>query len=147
MTFSFARNFALNLVLGSIVAFSCVVLVAWGASDAVGEDAIDKMLREQAEIVSNMTLSHDNTGVQLERAEAGKRTFTYYYIMHKNLKTDYEPGQFKKTAGAFLKKEVCFSSHMKKDFFANGVTVKYVYQDKNKELIDAITITPNMCGY
>ena len=136
-----------RFVFVSILCFASLSIVAWRASDAVAEDAIEKMLRKGAETINNMTISADDTGVKLERAEAGKRTFTYYYIMSKNLKTDYKPGQFKKISQTFLEKEVCASSIMKRDFFDNGVTVNYVYQDRNRDVIETLTITPKICGY
>lgn len=110
---------------------------------------INDELKEAATSMNKLMPQVLNEGIRLDSVSAEKdKVFKYNYTLTDDVKENVTPEAidlFKKTtkSGAL---DVVKTSDDMKDFRDNGVTMKYVYYDKNGKLMTDFTITKSEYG-
>lgn len=122
------------------VGIAIVLLSYWSQSGDISNTKLTYSdLQEIASDANKDLPEMIDEGTRIDYVTGGDGTLTYNYTLINNDKTDFEYNFFQKSLKEEMTKNICTNPDYD-SFIENNIVLKYKYFDKNKILIDEITI-------
>jgi len=133
-----------------VVVAAAAGLLAWwlGPSYFRGGDpgSIERLSREAAQLNRSLPAMIDKE-TELTITEAAPAMFIYKYRLVNVLGGKVDPARFAAAAKSYLVPNACSRPETRADFLSKGVTMRYIYFDKDQQHIATIDVTPKDCGF
>lgn len=119
----------------------CAVSLLLGSGSAMADLAAE--LQQAADAVNQQTPMMLDAETRLDKASTGNKQFKYHYSLINYTAAELDSEKFKAALRPTLIQTSCTQL---KPFFDRGVSVVYMYNDKNGKNVASLTLTGKDCG-
>jgi hypothetical protein len=138
----------MNKKTGIFIAVIAVILFSVAVTSGRAQDVTSgKYLGEIAsELNKNLPMMVDKETEWISTAGLDRVIIYNYRLVNYNA-ADLSSAELVKSARPMLTNAVCSTPETRDSFIKKGISMRYVYNDKNRVHVASIEITPKDCGF